>query len=230
MPDETALARLHSEIIGGLIRDSACPSNRELAERLAISVEEVEDLLRRLAAIHGVVLHPHVCEPWIVHPFSVTPTLNWVEGPRYGWWAPCIWCALGAAVLVGGAVRIHTRFGAEGEPLVIPVLDGEPAGSTEIWVHFAIRPSRAWDNVHQHCSLVLPFHSPGEIRAWCARHRQPLGEAVPLAQVARLARRWYGSHADPDWHKWSMAEAQAIFREAGLDSDFWSLGAAAGRF
>jgi hypothetical protein len=58
----------------------------------------------------------------------------------------------------------------------------------------------------------------------------PDGQAVPLGQVARLARLWYGSHGDPTWHKWTIAEAQDIFRKAGLDAPFWDLGAQAGRF
>jgi hypothetical protein len=164
------------------------------------------------------------------HPFSVTPTIHWVQGQRGGWWAPCVWCALGVAAIVGGEVRIHTRIGGESEALTIPVIDGEPTGVDGVFVHFAIPPARAWDNVHQHCSMVLPFRSPEEIRAWCERHRLPSGEPVPLPQVARLARLWYGSHGDPDWHKWTVAEAQDIFHEAGLRSDFWDLGAKRGKF
>ena len=29
----------------------------------------------------------------------------------------------------------------------------------ELCVHFAIHPTRAWDNVHRHCALVLPFRN-----------------------------------------------------------------------
>src|SRR5581483_6199902 len=183
-----------------------------------------------LAAIHGVVLHPHVCEPWIVHPFSLTPTLNWIESERASWWAPCVWCALGVAALAGGRVGIHTRFGAEGEALMIEVNDGVPEDVENVFVHFAVPPARAWDNVHQHCSLVLPFHSADDVRGWCERHGQSMGEVVPLIQVARLARLWYGRHADPDWRKWSIAEAQDIFTQAGLTSGFWRLESRAGKF
>jgi hypothetical protein len=227
---DDALSQVHYELVRGLVERNACPSNAELAQELGLSSGEVEDLLRSLAAIHGVVLHPHVCEPWIIHPFSLTPTLNWIEGERGGWWAPCVWCAFGVAALVGGKVRIHTRLGGESESLTIPVENGEPDRLYDFWVHFAIPPVRAWDNVHQHCSLVLPFRSPEEIQGWCKRHCVPMGQAVPLPQVARLARRWYGSHADRDWHKWSVAEAQDIFRQTGLDSPFWDLRAISGKF
>jgi hypothetical protein len=109
-----------------------------------------------------------------------------------GWWAPCVWCAFGVAALVGGEVLVHTRYGGEAEPLTIPVVDARPAGSPDVVVHFAIPPTRAWDNVRQHCSLVLPFRSEDEIAAWCVWHGLPRGEAVPsgagLEPCPRLVR------------------------------------------
>lgn len=228
--DEGSLSRLHYEIIRGLIERCACPTNAELAERLGIATSQTEKLLRGLADMHGLVLHPHVCEPWVVHPFSVTPTLNWIEGRGRGWWAPCIWCAFGVATLVRGEVRIHTRIGGETETLTIPVSDGQPTGFDELSVHFAIPPARAWQNVHQHCAMVLPFHSREEIRLWCERHRFQQGEAVRLQQVAHLAQLWYGGHADPDWRKWTIAEAQTVFDQAGLRWAFWQLGTRDGKY
>lgn len=57
------------------------------------------------------------------------------------------------------------------------------------------------------------------------RHRLPRGRAMPMPQLARLAARWYGRHADADWRKWSRAEAQAIFAQMGLTDEFWHLAA-----
>lgn len=107
--DVVSESRLHYELIYGLVIQGACPSNSALVHQLDITPAELEELLRSLAEIHGVVLHPHVCEPWIIHPFLLTPTINWIEGKQHGWWAPCVWCALGVAVLTGGEVRLHTR-------------------------------------------------------------------------------------------------------------------------
>jgi hypothetical protein len=109
-------------------------------------------------------------------------------------------------------------------------VDGKPVGSDEYYVHFAIPPAQAWQNVHQHCSLVLPFRTPEEIRVWCDKHQLPYGEPVPLRQVADLARIWYGTHANPEWRKWTVAEAQNIFRQAGLTSHFWDLEEKSGKF
>lgn len=230
MPDEQALTRVHYELVRGLVEHGACPTNSELAHLLGVDAEQVEALLQGLRDIHGVVLHPHVCEPWIVHPFSLTPTIHWIEGKPGSWWAPCVWCALGVANVVGGTTRIHTRIGGEADLLTIDVDNGEPVGGDEVWVHFAIPPARAWDNVHQHCSLVLPFRSREEIRDWCARHRLQHGQDVPLRQVAHLARRWYGSHGNPTWHKWTIAEAQDIFHRSGLTLEFWQLGSSDDKF
>ncbi len=225
---ETVLSRLHYELVYGLIHRGVCPTNSEISASLRSSVPEVESLLLKLEAIHGVVLHPHACEPWVVHPVSTTPTLNWVEGRHASWWAPCIWCAFGIATLAAGEVRIHTRYAAEGEPLIIAVYNGQPVDSLNTLVHFAVPAAHAWDNVHRHCALLLPFHSDVEIDDWCRRHRQPRGEAVSLTATAELARAWYGTHARRDWHKWSVAEAQQIFHGCGLRSAFWNLNAQSG--
>jgi hypothetical protein len=48
--------------------------------------------------------------------------------------------------------------------------------------------------------------------------------------VAKLAREWYGKHADKDWRKWTAAEAKQIFENVGLTGQFWSLDSGTGRF
>jgi hypothetical protein len=222
-------SRMHHLLIRGLIETGSCPANDELARRLGMSARDVERALTDLAQIHGVVLHPHVSEPWLVHPFSTTPTMHLIKKEDRSWWAPCMWCALGVAALVTGAAQIHSRFGAETDSFVVSVFNGEP-DKNEAWIHFAIPPVRAWQNVHQHCSMVLAFRAKKEIHEWCVRHRLPHGEDVRIEQVARLAKLWYGSHADPNWHKWTIAEAQEIFQSAGLVSDFWALGSRRGSF
>ncbi len=230
MLDRTAMSQLHYELIHGFLATGACPTNDDLAERMGVPLGEVEGRLRSLSGIHGVVLHPHAPVPWVVHPFSATPTINWVEGRIGGWWAPCVWCALGIATLAGGQTFLHTRYGAEGRVVTIPITDGRPTSHEDICVHFAIPPARAWDNVHEHCSLVLAFPDADEVGKWCERHRLPRGQVVPLHQVARLANIWYGAYAAPDWHKWSMSEAQDIFNRAGLQSAFWNLGEGSGNY
>jgi hypothetical protein len=108
-----------SKLIQSLIEEGRCPTNSELGNRMGVALKELEQMLRSLADIHGVVLQPHTCEPWVIHPFSLTPTINWIEKAGTSWWAPCVWCALGVTALVGDDCCIHTRYRAEGEALTI---------------------------------------------------------------------------------------------------------------
>jgi hypothetical protein len=217
------LADVHAIMIQRFLETGRLPEAKHIAASLDIALSELTERLNRLSDLHGVVLHPRAPEPWVVHPFSTTPTLHFVEGQQHGWWAPCIWCALGVAQLAGGKVRIHTRLGAESEPVILDVEDGVPLDTEDIVIHFSIPPRNAWNNVHQHCSLVLPFQSEADIVAWCEKHGQSYGEAVPLATTAKLARRWYGPYAKPSWRKWTVEQAQEIFQESGLTSPFWEL-------
>src|ERR1700735_2062340 len=112
---------VHTYLIRQLLSFGSIPTRDRVASQLEVTTCEVEDAYKQLSEEHGLVLHPHVAEPWLIHPFSLSPTLNWVETDSMGWWAPCIWCALGIATLTGGEVRIEIRLGAEREPLSVLV-------------------------------------------------------------------------------------------------------------
>jgi hypothetical protein len=213
---------VHHRLIRDLIEHGRSPTNAELARALGLNVPEIEQSLHRLAQSHSLVLHPDRCEPWVVHPFSLSPTHTWVASGARGWWAPCLWCALGVCVLVGGEVVIHARIGGEAEAVEIHVANGIPAES-RLFAHFPEPPRLAWGNVHHFCARLLPFHDRAEVAAWCERHRFPLGQVLPLTQLAELARAWYGRHAQPDWRKVNLVEAAAIFRSVDLIGEFWRL-------
>lgn len=221
---------VHHAIVRRLIGSGECPSIGELARSLGIDQAEVRDALRALEDAHGIVLDPADGTPWVVHPFSCTPTGTYVDGGTRGWWAPCLWCGLGVAALVGGDVRIHARLGGEAESLVIDVRDGHPTDTDVCCVHFAVPPRDAWRNVHAHCAMLLPFRARADVREWAGRHALPFGEVITLDQTAALARAWYGHHADRGWHKWTVAEAQSIFDAVGLRSAFWNLQTRTGSF
>ena len=53
-----------------------------------------------------------------------SPTAMWVQMGQRGWWAPCIWCALGIAALADDDVVIHSRIGGEAEDLDLHVSQG----------------------------------------------------------------------------------------------------------
>jgi Alkylmercury lyase len=171
--------------------------------------------LDALAAEHGVVLHPSG-EVWIAHPFSASPTATWVDRGDRGWWAPCLWCALGIVTLCAPHATIHARLGGERAPIAIEA-------STDVVIHFPIPARAAWDNVVHWCASVQPFACAEDVAPWAARHAMPVGAIVPIAQVRALAARWYGRHLDRDWKKWTLAEAQAHFDAVGLTGDHWRL-------
>ncbi|HVU17296.1 MAG TPA: organomercurial lyase [Candidatus Didemnitutus sp.] len=227
MPDLDAL--VHHQLVRGLIDQGRVPTNGELADALKATPEAIEASLRRLHDGHGLVLHPHRPEPWVIHPFATSPTLTWVAQHSRGWWSPCIWCGLGVATLVGGEVTIQSRLGGESSDITIRCRDGNVHDS-DLWAHFPEPPRFAWGNVHHFCARLLPFARREDVLPWAERHGFVPGQVLPLAQLADLARRWYGRHADRDWHKWTVAEAADIFREAGLTGPFWSLDARAGTY
>jgi hypothetical protein len=215
-------AEVHHAFIDRLRQTGFAPSRHEVSAALAKPVKEIEKALYRLAETHSVVLHPHVCEPWVIHPFSFSPTATWVQQRDQGWWAPCIWCGCGIAALVGGNAVIHARLGGEMEDIDIHIVSGEVV-EKDLWVHFAAPPRTAWDNVHHFCATVLPFRHDADVKTWSKRHGISAGAAVPISQVQDLGREWYSHHCDRDWRKWSVAEAIEIFEKVGLVGPFWSL-------
>jgi hypothetical protein len=217
-------ARAHHEVLSTIVRRGFPPTLDELARELAVSRDEAAAALRRLHDGHGLVLHPGSTEVWIAHPFSASPTAVWVAAGERGWWAPCLWCAMGIVALAAPTATIHARCGGEHEAIAVEVRGGEiVAAAAGLVVHFAHPPRDAWRNVVHWCATVLPFRRAEDVPPWCERHGIPLGAVVPAAQVAALGRAWYGRHLDEDWRKWTVAEAQAIFEDVGLRGELWRL-------
>ena len=100
---------VHRALVVSMIDRGRAPTLWEIVEETGSSVPEILQSLGRLEANHGFVPHPGTVDAWVVHPFSTTPTPFFVRGPDRGWWAPCIWCALGIAALVTGPITISTR-------------------------------------------------------------------------------------------------------------------------
>jgi hypothetical protein len=230
MADAVSLeSTIHHLLVDGLLATGRAPTRAELAGRSGRSLLEIEEALRSLHTTHGLVLHPHELEPWIIHPFSTSPTHTWVAAQDRGWWAPCLWCGLGISALHREPVTIHTRIGAEHEPVEIPA-DRGFTRREDLWVHFPEPPRLAWGNVHHFCARLVAFHYETDAREWTQRHGFETGQIMPIAQLGELARRWYGRHADRAWTKWSLTQAREIFAQSGLTGEFWSLPGGEGKF
>jgi hypothetical protein len=220
----TQLNELDLELRGSLTRQIAilghAPTKPELAKILGRSPIEIDRSLRRLHDAQALLLHPHCCEPWVVHPFALSPGSCWVEVDERGWWANCVYCAMGVAAAVGSDAKIYTRLGGEWEPLIIEIRNGDVVES-ELILHLATPVRHWWDNVIHACASFQPFRNEAEIEIWCSRHAFPKGVVVPLGTMWRFASEWYGSYLTEPWHKRSRQQIADLFAQFGFQGDFW---------
>ena len=220
---------VHHQVIDSFVRRGYPPTVDEIAANLSIPRERAVEALQRLHEGHGVLLHPGSFDIWLAHPFSASPSAVWVaENESRGWWAPCMWCAFGIAVLAAPNATIHVRLGGETGPADIRLRDG--AVVSDHVVHFALPPRDAWTNVIHFCSTVLPFRSEEDVTGWCTRHRIAQGAVISAESTLELARAWYGRHLDRDWRKWTLEQARTIFEGAGLTSEFFRIPVTKGTF
>ena len=71
---------------------------------------------------------------------------------------------------------------------------------------------------------MLLFRSEEHIDRWCHDWNQPHGATLTLQQGWSLAQLWYGpDRRDPNWRRFTLDEAHAIFASLGLTSPFWNL-------
>jgi len=220
---------LHFVIIETFLARGWAPSIHELSERFSVSSDSIQSALRSLQDNHGVVLHPHNHEIWVVHPFSTVPTGFLVRSNHREWWGNCVWCSLGLAALAGSAVTITTCPGFDRPPVEIHIENGELKNRNFV-VHFPTPMAKAWDNVLATCAMMLLFDDDAHVDEWCARHGKQKGDVRPVAQVWSFAKEWYGRHADQDWKKWSVNEANELFARHGLDGPIWEIATQNERF
>ena len=221
--------KLHHFILRRMVDKGYPPSITAMTHKFRRMREDVIQELRGLQGYHGIVLHPRSHEVWAIHPFSAMPTNFLVQQGKREWWSNCAWCSLGAAELLGGDVTITTTLGANGRQVQVRVVEGELLDSAYC-VHFPIPMVNAWDNVIFTCSTMLLFDRPDEVQTWCKRHHMPRGDIQPIAKVHELAKTWYGRHLDPDWKKWTLEEAKAIFDNLGLTHSVWHIPETDARF
>ena len=221
-------SELHYFLIRHIIDHGFVPELVSISTHFKVSQDEVIAVLEELQEIHGVVLHPHVPKVWVIHPFSLAPTNFFLQSERQKWWSNCAWCSLGAAALIDEDLTIQTTLGSEDEILKISVKDGKI--EDDLVVHFPIPMKNAWDNVIYTCSTMLFFRNEQQVDDWCTRHQMPKGDVQPISKIWPFARKWYGNHLNPEWRKWTVEEAKAIFEEFELIHPVWQLEGTAERF
>ncbi len=222
-------AQLHYTLIKEIIDHGFAPDHAALAKHFDATEKEVIDALYRLQEYHGVVLHPHEPKVWVIHPFSLAPTNFYLQSAKGQWWGNCAWCSLGVAALVNCDLTIKTSVGAEGQPLEIHIQDAE-IQQQNLFIHFPIPMKNAWDNVIYTCSNMLVFESEDQVNEWSRRHNIPAGDIQPIQKIWEFSKKWYGNHLNPEWEKWTGAEAKDMFAEFGLNHQIWDLETSQDRF
>ena len=220
---------LHHTILKFIIDHGYAPDVDELSHILQTSEPEITAGLQNLQDDHGVVLHPNSNKIWVIHPFSLAPSPFLVRCGDREWWGTCAWCSLGIATLLDQDVIITTTLGANGKQIDLHIENGDII-ETDLYVHFPIRMVDAWDNVIYTCSTMLVFESEYQIETWSKRHRIQKGDVQPINKIWEFARVWYGNHLNPDWKKWTLEEAKAIFDQFDLTSEIWNIPASGSRF
>jgi hypothetical protein len=220
---------LHYTIIKFIIDRGYAPEMEELSRLLHASTDEIAAGLRRLQEDHGIVLHPNSSRIWVIHPFSLAPTNFLVRSFGQEWWGNCAWCSLGVAALLDKDVTITTTLGANDKQVEVHIRDGKLL-ETDLYVHFPIPMRQAWDNVVYTCSTMLLFENERRIEEWCARHRISRGDVQPITKVWEFSKVWYGNHLNPEWKKWTAAEARSIFDQFELTGEIWEIPVSTSRF
>jgi hypothetical protein len=221
-----SLSDFDLEVRGELTRAIAqlghAPGADAVAARLGSTVAAVEQSLADLHQAHALLLHPHSCTPWVVHPFALSPGSCWVEVGTLGWWANCLYCGMGIVAALGQDGDIHTRLGGESEPLTVHIRSGDVV-EAELLFHLSTPVRHWWDNVIHACASFQPFRTEAAIDDWCVRHSLPRGAIVELPRMWRFAADWYGGYLHRPWRKRSAEEAQSLFQSHGFEGDFWRL-------
>ncbi|MEM7102744.1 MAG: alkylmercury lyase family protein [Bacteroidota bacterium] len=213
---------LHHTILREIIEKGYAPDVNCLSEILGEKREDVTKALYALQDYHGVVLHPHEPEVWVIHPFSLAPTNFYVKTKDKSWWGNCAWCSLGVAALVKEDVSITTTLGAQTKQVEINIVNGKVLEEDYI-IHFPIPMKKAWDNVIYTCTNMLIFENEKQIDKWSAQHNIPKGDVQPIKRIWEFSKKWYGNHLDPNWTKWTIPQAKEMFEEFDLNHKIWHL-------
>lgn len=70
---------------------------------------------------------------------------------------------------------------------------------------------------------MLLFRDEEHAANWRSERGISQGGTMSLETGWRLARAWYSDKLEPGWRRKTLEEAEAVFAELGLASDFWRL-------
>ncbi|MEA2600160.1 MAG: hypothetical protein QOF89_1152 [Acidobacteriota bacterium] len=120
------------------------PSPEDVAERVAVPVDEVLDAYKRLRSQRVLVLEADDASIRMAPPFSGVVTQHWVDAGGLSYFANCAWDALGIPAALHQTATVHSRCEQSKEPLRLEVgFDGpEPSD----WLFHCAVPAAHWWN------------------------------------------------------------------------------------
>lgn len=68
---------------------------------------------------------------------------------------------------------------------------------------------------------MLFFQSEERLSQWLTARNATRGAVLSIPQLWELSQRWYRDRMSPEYHGRSLEQAQKIFEEVGLTSEFW---------
>ena len=126
------------------VETARAPDLAAIARETGTDEQAIASALRGLADGHAIVLAPASVSVWMAHPFSAVPTPYPVDAGGRTYWANCAWDAAGMLSLIGDG-ETQTLCADCGQPAGFGVQDAALVGDGV--VHFAVPPSRFWENV-----------------------------------------------------------------------------------
>jgi hypothetical protein len=133
-------------IYSRIVRTGSVPSIREISRERGETPSALQQSLKRLGDGHAFALVPESGEIWMAHPFSAVPTPYRVDTAGAGYWANCAWDALAIPSMLGVDAKVETRCPDCSESLTYEFCGGDLRAAVGV-VHFAIPPSRFWQNI-----------------------------------------------------------------------------------
>jgi Alkylmercury lyase len=197
------------------------PERAQLAARLSLSAQAVDEAFEALAEAHHLVLD---ADGGIVlaHPFATRNFAFSVMGERTLWWGGCAWDSFAIPHLVPDepSVLVATTCPACAAPLSWTVERSAPPAGPGV-AHFLVPVERIWQDVVHTCGNQRVFCDEGCVGDWLARTGHPIGSVFGLDVLWRLAEHWYEGRLDSPYRRREPGQAVDYFRGVGLTGAFW---------
>jgi len=129
-----------------ILETGRVPLVAQVADRLAIAVEDVRTEFSRLQDVHALALAPASEEILMAHPFSAVPTAYVVRSGGRAFWANCAWDALAIPAILGADASVDARCADCGHPIPFTFSAGTLTAPPAV-IHVVVPPRRFWDNV-----------------------------------------------------------------------------------